>query len=62
MKYFITLILAALIVGFVIFAIAYWVIGKDLSFAVNIGLSGALGGLVVEFGKRYFERRKLKRQ
>ncbi|MDB5250861.1 MAG: hypothetical protein JWP27_30 [Flaviaesturariibacter sp.] len=57
MKRILTLAIASLIIGTVIFALFYWGAGWNLQPAVNIGLSGALGGLVTEYARSFMERR-----
>lgn len=54
------LIIAALIIAMILFAVSYWIFGRPLSFSVNIALSGALGGLVAELVRKRMERKKLK--
>jgi membrane associated rhomboid family serine protease len=55
-----SLIIAALIIAFVLFAVAYWIFRRPISFSVNLALSGALGGLVAELVRTRMERKKLK--
>jgi hypothetical protein len=57
MKRILTLSLAALFIGFLIFALFYWAIGWSMLPALNIGLSGAVGGLVTEFARSFMEKR-----
>lgn len=58
MKRVFILFIASLIVGAIVFAVFYWVLNWELVTAVNVGLSGALGGLVAEFIRLYAEKRK----
>jgi len=58
MKQFLFFLVAALLVGFLIFAVFYWVAHWTFIDAVNIGACGAVGGLVGEYIKLYYERRK----
>jgi hypothetical protein len=58
MKQFLFFLLAALLVGFLIFAVFYWVAHWTFRDAVNIGACGALGGMVAEYVKLYYEKRK----
>jgi membrane associated rhomboid family serine protease len=58
MKRAITLFIVSLIMGFVIFSFVYWLLKKEFYFSVNVGLSGAVGGLAAEFMRGYIDKRK----
>ena len=52
MKRLFFLLIAALIVGFVIFAISFWIFQLDFVMASSVAIGGAAGGLVVEILKK----------
>ena len=58
MKRIFFLFISSLVVGAILFAIFYWGLNWELVTAVNVGLSGALGGLAAEFIRLYAEKRK----
>jgi hypothetical protein len=58
MKRVITLFIAAGLMGFVIFCFMYWLLNKEFYFSVNVGMSGAMGGLAAELLRGYLEKRK----
>ena len=58
MKYLISLIIAAVFIGFVCFAIFYWIFKMDILNAMNIAVCAASGGLIAEFIRLRFEKRK----
>lgn len=51
MKKFISFFLAATIVGFICFALTYWVFSLNKSSALNIAIAAAVSGFVVEYFK-----------
>jgi membrane associated rhomboid family serine protease len=61
MKRMISLLLAALIVGFIIFAIAFWLIRLPVERAIGIGVAGTVGGIAGEYFGYYMKKRKIKR-
>ena len=52
MKRLFFLLVGALIVGFVIFAISFWVFQLDFVMASSLAIGGAAGGLGVEILKK----------
>ena len=52
------LIIAALVVGFLIFSVTFWILKKDINYSLNIALAGALGGLAAELLKSRWARKK----
>ena len=58
MKQFLILLLSSLVVGAILFALFFWAAGWNFTDSVNVGLSGALGGLVAEYIRLYYEKRK----
>jgi chromate transport protein ChrA len=61
MKKFLGLFLASIIVGFAVFAVFYWIVNWTWSDSFLTGLAAAAGGLVGEYLRPYFEKRKSKR-
>lgn len=57
MKMFISFLIAAILIGFVLFAILFWIVKMEFSVALIAALSGTLGGVIVDLFK---ERRKRK--
>ncbi|MFN2457774.1 MAG: hypothetical protein ABR502_06215, partial [Chitinophagaceae bacterium] len=57
MKKFFTTLLAAIIVGFAVFAIAYWLFNMKFSDSVIPALRSASVGLVVALLQPFFERK-----
>ena len=58
MKQFFILLVSSLVVGAILFAVFYWAVNWNFTDSVNVGLSGALGGLVAEYIRIYYEKRK----
>jgi len=61
MKRIILLLLAALFVGFIIFAISFWLIHLPVERAIGIGVAGTVGGIGGEFFGGYMKKRKQKK-
>jgi hypothetical protein len=60
-KKFISLFIASLLVGFACFAVFYWLVNWNWSDSLSAGMAAAGGGLVGEYLRSYFEKRKSKR-
>ncbi|MFL5771720.1 MAG: hypothetical protein ACJ75F_01090 [Flavisolibacter sp.] len=61
MKRIITLLIAAIFVGFVIFAIVHWLVHVPLERAIAIGIAGTVGGIAGEYFGYYMKKRKVKK-
>jgi multisubunit Na+/H+ antiporter MnhE subunit len=57
MKNVIALLLASVIIGFVAFAISFWLFKTDKVTAQSIGISCGVGGLVGELLRPYLVRK-----
>ena len=57
MKYFFSLLVAAVLIGFLLFAAFFWILDWPFADALNVGFAAALGGLAAE-GVRYFRSGK----
>lgn len=60
MKRFVALLLVTFFIGFLLFAIMYWLLNKEFQYALNLALCGATGGLGAEYVRLYLEKRKAK--
>ena len=49
MKTFISFLIAAILIGLVLFAIFYWLIKMDFRDAVSASMAGAVAGFVVDY-------------
>jgi len=58
MKKFLSLLITALIVGFMFFVVWHWVLKIDPERSFNGAIGAGLAGLLVEYLRPYFGRRK----
>ena len=58
MKRFITLLIAVVFIGILLFAAMYWVLNKDFYYSLNLALCGVTGGLAAEYLKLFIEKRR----
>lgn len=57
MKIFISFLIAAILLGVVLFSILYWLVKMDFNMAVITSISGALPAFIID----YIKERKKKR-
>ena len=57
MKYFFSLLLAAVFIGLVLFAAFFWMLKWSFADSLNVGFAGAIGGLAAE-GVRFLRSGK----
>jgi len=60
MKYQISLVIASVIIGFLLFALSYWGFEVDLKQSIVLGISAAVTGLIVEWMRPLFKKKKAK--
>ena len=58
MKRFVAMLIVTLFIGFILFAIMFWLLQKDFQYALNLALCGATGGLGAEYIRLMIEKRK----
>jgi uncharacterized membrane protein YraQ (UPF0718 family) len=54
MKKFIIYLIAAIIIGIIIFIISYWVFSVEKHIAISLAISGAIPALIAEYLRPYF--------
>lgn len=60
MKYQISLLIAAALTGFVLFALSYWGFGVEMKWSLFVGISSAITGLITEWIRPLFSKKKVK--
>ena len=58
MKHFVTLLIAAVLVGFVVFAIAYWVLNLEKSQSLLYAATFSIVGVAADYFKPKFKQVK----
>jgi hypothetical protein len=51
--------MAAILIGFVCFAIFYWLVKFSLSEAIGLGSSAAISGIAIEYLSRYRRKKNI---
>ena len=58
MKNILSALIAVIIVGFIVFAIMYWLLNEDLKGAIEIAVAVAIGGLLAPVLVKYIRKGK----
>jgi hypothetical protein len=61
MKYQISLVIASAFFSFILFALAYWGFKQSLNASLALGISSFITGVVVEWLRPLFIKKKVKR-